>query len=228
MQAQGSTSPAPVSLKPDVISSYINGWKQLWKHFLALFLIFLVTIGFSIAVGVMELIPIFGIIVGIAYSIFLSGPVGYGQSFAYLKASRGENVEVQDVFSAFKNYWNAVGASILTGIIIIVGFIFVIVPGIFLACKLAFVPYLVVDKKLGVIEAISASWNMTKGHGWEVFLIGLLGIPIGIAGLICLGVGVIISGMWIGTTLASLYHAVDMEKTATPGSAAPPPAPVVG
>ena len=29
MQAQGSTSPIPVLLKPDVISSYINGWKKL-------------------------------------------------------------------------------------------------------------------------------------------------------------------------------------------------------
>ena len=228
MEVQSSPPAAPVTLKPGIISSYNNGWTQLWKHFLVLFLIFLVTIGFAVAGSVLGLIHILGIIVGIAYPIFFSNPLSYGSSFAYLKASRGENVEVQDIFSAFKNYWNAVGASILTGIIVVVGFIFVLVPGIFLACKPAFVPYLVVDKKMSVTQAISASWNMTKGHGWKVFLLYLLAIPIVIAGLICIGVGVIISFMWVSAALASLYHAVDMEKAAAPGSAVPPMTPVVG
>ncbi|OGO01594.1 MAG: hypothetical protein A2Y90_02115 [Chloroflexi bacterium RBG_13_52_12] len=57
---------------------------------------------------------------------------------------------------------------------------------------------------------------MTNGHGWKVFLIGLLAIPIGIAGLICLGVGVIIAVMWVSIALASLYHAVSTSR-ATPG-----------
>ena len=106
-------------------------------------------------------------------------------------------------------------ASLLIGIIVVVGFIFVIVPGIIFACKLAFVPYLVVDKKLGVIEAIKTSWRMTKGHAVKVFLIGLLGIPISIAGLIYLGVGVIIAGMWIFMALSSLYHAVSLLNEAS-------------
>ena len=53
---------------------------------------------------------------------------------------------------------------------------------------------------------------MTGGHAWTVFFIGLLAIPIGIAGLICFGVGVIISIMWVTITFASLYHAVSMSR----------------
>ena len=56
---------------------------------------------------------------------------------------------------------------------------------------------------------------MTGGHVWTVFFIGLLAIPIGIAGLICFGVGVIISIMWITLALASLYHAVAMSEAAS-------------
>jgi hypothetical protein len=41
-----------------------------------------------------------------------------------------------------------------------------------------------------------------------VFLIGLLAIPIVIAGLICLVVGIIPALMWITAAFASLYHAV--------------------
>ena len=49
----------------------------------------------------------------------------------------------------------------------------------------------------------------------DVFLIGLLGIPIVIAGLICFIVGVIVSIMWITAAMASLYHAVDLQHRAS-------------
>jgi len=55
---------------------------------------------------------------------------------------------------------------------------------------------------------------MTSGHAWKVFLIGLLSIPIGIAGLICFGVGIIIAIMWITLAFASLYHAVSSSGKA--------------
>ena len=110
---------------------------------------------------------------------------------------------------------NAVLANLLVGVIVIIGFALLIVPGIIFACKLAFTPYLVVDRKMAVIEAVKESWRMTGGHSWKVFLIGLLGIPVCIAGLICLGVGVIISIMWITLAFASLYHAVSQTGEAS-------------
>jgi uncharacterized membrane protein len=136
------------------------------------------------------------------------GPVNYGMNYAYLKAARGDKLEIKDMFAAFQNYWNAVLASLLVLVIVIIGFILIIVPGIIFACKLAFTPYLVVDRKMEVIEAVKTSWRMTNGYAWKVFLIYLLGIPIFIAGLICLGVGVIIAIMWITLAIASFYHSV--------------------
>lgn len=205
------------SFEPGVESSYANGWKQLWKHFLELFLIgviyFVISLPFSIIQWVTGGFFTLSFL-SFAYNWLIVGPVGYGISFAFLKAAREDKVEVQDMFAAFKNYWNAVAANILVSIILLIGFLLLIVPGIFLACKLAFVSYLVVDRKMGAIEAIKVSWRMTGGHGWKVFLIRLLGIPIVIAGLICFGVGVIISLMWINMALASLYHAVSTSGAA--------------
>ena len=90
--------------------------------------------------------------------------------------------------------------------------IILVIPGIIFSCKLVFTPYLVVDRKMEVIEAVKESWRMTGGHAWTVFFIYLLAIPIGIAGVVCFGVGVIISIMWVSLTLASLYHAVSMSR----------------
>jgi uncharacterized membrane protein len=230
---QPNTAADQVMIAPGVGPAYSNGWRQLWKYFGYLLLIGIIYYAISAVGSIPQIISQFAAsyditpvwlafpfaIVSIVYSLFVANPLGYGVQFAFLKAARRDRLEVGDMFAAFKNYWSAVGCSFLVGIIVGVGFIFVIVPGIFLACKLAFVPYLVVDRKMGVGEAFSASWNMTRGHAWKVFLIGLLGIPIMIAGLIVFGIGAIISVMWISTAFASLYHAVsayrEVEATLT-------------
>ena len=152
------------------------------------------------------------VVFGIVYGFLVTGPISYGMAFVYLKASRGDKPEIRDAFAAFNTYWNAVLASLLVLVICALGFILLIIPGIIFSCKLAFTPYLVVDRKMKVIEAIKESWRMTGGHEWKVFFISLLAIPISIAGLICLGVGVIISTMWISLAFASLYHAISMSR----------------
>jgi uncharacterized membrane protein len=62
-----------------------------------------------------------------------------------------------------------------------------------------------------VSEALSKSWEMTKGYGWQIFFIGLLAIPIGILGLLALIFGVIVSAIWVKTSFAVMYQAV-VEK----------------
>ena len=204
-------------LVPRVRSSYKNGWRKIKKYFLELLLINIIGIVIGLVSGIFR-IPAEGVgagaavlgIFGFAYSILLVGPIDYGVSFANLKAARGDRLEIKDMFDVFKNYIHAVLAGLLVGVIVIIGLVLLIVPGIVFACKLAFTPYLVVDRKMEVIEAVKESWRMTGGYSWKVFLIGLLAIPISIAGLICFGVGIIFAIMWIRLAFASLYHAVSM------------------
>jgi len=207
-----------VVLVPGVGSSYGNGWRQLWKYFLELFLIGIIGLVIGIPSGMggwsggaVAGATILGVL-GFIYGILIVGPVDYGVSFAYLKAARGDKLEIKNMFEAFRNYWNVVLANLLVGAIFVVGFILLIIPGIIFACKLVFTPYLVVDRKMEVIEAVKESWRMTNGHAWKVFGMGLLAILICIAGLICFGVGIIVSIMWIRVAFASLYHAVSLSE----------------
>jgi uncharacterized membrane protein len=158
-------------------------------------------------------------------------PIAFGLLFVYMTAARGDRVEFHNIFAAFRNYGSVIvagifytvvfnGISILLGLITrhlpLLGIPLYILWAIFciiIACKLAFIPYLLLDRKMKAIESIKTSWRMTNGHAWKVFLIYLLAIPISIAGAICFGVGIIIAIMWIMLAIASLYHAVSSLHT---------------
>ena len=221
MEDTDNVSPSSVVLVPGVVSSYKNGWGKLWKYFLELFLIgiiYAVITSPGMVSRTTDAVSVGDVLLGtvlFAYGLLIAAPVGYGAAFACLKAARGDKLEIKDMFESLHNYWNVVLANLLVEVIVFVGFILLIVPGIVFACKLAFTPYLVVDRKMEVIEAVKESWRMTNGHAWQVFLIGLLSIPISIAGLICFGVGIIIAIMWVSLAFASLYHAVSLSGEAS-------------
>lgn len=204
-----------------VTSSYGNGWRQLWKNFPILLLIFIITmligspgsVVANIGQRIGGLAAIWGFLFSMVYGIFLTSVITYGVLFVYLTAARNDPVDFGDMFEGFHYYLRAVGASLLVGIITFIGFLLLIVPGIIFACKLAFTPYLIIDREMRVFEAMEESWRMTTGHAWQVFLIGLLAIPICIAGLICCFVGIIPASIWCGLAYASLYHAVSTSGT---------------
>jgi uncharacterized membrane protein len=148
----------------------------------------------------------------IAYGIIVMAPVGYGLNWIFLKAARNEKFNTQDLFMGFQNIWNVVFANILVSVIIGIGFVLLIVPGIMLACRMAFVSYLVMDKKMEALEAVRKSWEMTSGHSWTIFGMGFMSFFIAIAGIICLIVGIFPAILWIGSAFASLYWAVETKK----------------
>jgi hypothetical protein len=205
--------------QPTAGASYSIGWKVLWVYFVELLVVGIVYSVLSGPVSVFQwqvdkfawfLVPL--AMFAIAYGVFVAGPIGYGAKWVFLKAVRGERVEIRDIFVVFqKNYWNAVIANIVVGVIVGLGIVMLIVPGIIFSVRLAFVPYLVVDREMDVMDALRVSWDMTRGHGWPIFFMGLLAIPVVIAGLLCLAVGVIISVMWITAAFAVIYHTVELK-----------------
>jgi uncharacterized membrane protein len=83
--------------------------------------------------------------------------------------------------------------TLLQEIIVIVGFILLIIPGVIFATRLQYTSYLIVDKDLGPLEAIKKSWAITKGNTWNLFFFGILLVLINLLGLICLIVGLFIT-----------------------------------
>jgi|AntRauTorcE11898_2_1112593.scaffolds.fasta_scaffold01304_1 uncharacterized membrane protein len=149
---------------------------------------------------------------GIYYILFY-GPVKYGVALAFLHVVRGNKFSPEPLLSVFKgNYVNIFLASILTSFIIGIGIVLLIVPGIIFAVRLAFVPYLTTEKRMDAVTAIKTSWEMTRPHAWTIFFMGLLCIPIVLGGILVLGVGVVVSVMWIGVAFALVYQQVSQKQ----------------
>ena len=117
--------------------------------------------------------------------------IGLGLMYILLALYANREAKFADLFSRAALILPYIGGALVYGLIVLGGLILFIVPGIIWAIQFGFYKYLIVDKKLGPIEAIKASGRMTKGHRWNIFLICLLVGLINLAGLLALGVGLL-------------------------------------
>lgn len=200
-----------------VLDLYGHGLRQLKPHIWTLLATVIVFILFG-AIGPAvhggeepEFSPL-----ATAYQFLVMGPLTFGWYYVFLKAVRDNGPEISDILQGFRDYVNVVIANLVMTLAIGVGFLLLIVPGVILACRLVLTPYLVMDRKMPAIEAIKESWRLTTGHGWTVFFMMLLAIPIIIAGLFVFGVGVLFSIIWIGLAFAALYVGICDTEAADP------------
>lgn len=200
-------------------TSFSFGWKQMWKYFLYLFLVSIIITVLHVPISIAErfkddITP--GVVVlqvlGFFYWLLLFPIFSYGVDWIYLKAIRDQEIDIKEMFIGFNNYVNIILAHLLATAIIGIGFIFLIIPGIIFACRLVFVPYIVMDRNLDAVKAVEKSWQMTAGHGWKIFGMGVLSFFIIVLGFIMLIVGLFPAAMWVSSTFASLYHSIDHQE----------------
>lgn len=148
-------------------------------------------------------------LLGMAASFLIS----MGETSFFLRAhdAPGE-VTIKDLWHP-EGFLKFAGASILAGVVIVVGFILLIVPGIIASILFMFVGYLVIEKGLGPIEALKESARMTKGNRMQLFLFGLALIGINLVGALALLVGLLVSIPVSFLATVHVYRALD-EKDA--------------
>jgi len=216
-----------------VNGSYGHGWDTMKRFFLELFILVIILGAAAIPIGIVNnptgfhsagtaFLKLFGF----AYLVLLYAAIRYGVLYGFVRGARGETPEVNDIFKVTDNYLNVVLASLVTTVIIGIGFIALFIPGIYFACRLVFVPYLVVERKMEVVPALRESWDISKGKAWTIFLMGLTAIPIALLGLLMCGVGILFSLVWIHAAFASLYVALTPNQTPAVSSPEVPVPPV--
>lgn len=200
--------------------SYGYAWQQMWKYFLYLFLIIVIM---SVAESPMSIVKdtaenagageIFLQLLVAAYWLLILPVLDFGADLLFLRAIRNEKLDLKEMFKGFKdNYLNIILANLIWFAIVGIGLVFLIIPGIILGCRLAFIPYLVMDKKMEPVAAVEKSWEMTRGHGWKIFWMSVIAVFLVIGSLLLLIVGVFFAVIWIVGAFAAFYHAVDLQE----------------
>jgi uncharacterized membrane protein len=108
----------------------------------------------------------------------------------------GHTPVLSDLFKKYNNYkvfLNYGIVSILSGLLIVVGFFIFILPGLYFMVKLQFVKTLVIDKDLNALDAIKKSWAMTNGNFWGLFLYAIAVVVFNFIGALLLGIGLLVT-----------------------------------
>jgi len=228
-------------LIPTFGNSFGTGFQVMLDNFLRLFLVVLVLailtgpthFGFNFDKGDFRHFPwhwdgdwehifglaslgmfaIFFVMLALLYT-FLAKPVlEYGGKLIFVQAVRRIKPNFELLISGFwTNYLHIILANLLVFALVVLGLFALIVPGIIIACRLAFTGYIVMDKKLDPIEAVELSWKLTRGHGWTIFFMGFVSFFIAIFGLLLMIIGIFPALMWISSSFATLYQSVLLEK----------------
>ncbi len=205
-----------VPVEPRVFASYGQGWTNMWPVFWILLVFALFEFLVQVPGQVGQLFPedqwriaLVWSAIGLALAFFVGGPLGMGVVKGHLKASRGDKPELEDLGYGFSRYWAAVLLSVLAFFIVAIGFILLILPGIYLAVRLTFVAHRFVNDGLEPMDAIKASFEDTRGRWWRTFALGLLAIPLFIAGLVLLGVGALVAAVWIEQAVTVYWRSIE-------------------
>lgn len=134
--------------------------------------------------------------------------IGYNKIF--LRINDGEKPNFSEIFKEYPLFWKYLGVSILMPLVVLLGLILLIVPGIIWAVRFSFAPLIIVDTKIGPIASMKESWAITAGNFWHLLgfwiVIGLFNL----LGMIVLGVGLLVSIPV--STFASIYVYRELTK----------------
>ena len=107
----------------------------------------------------------------------------------YLKLCDGGKPEFSDLFKFQGFFWRYLGGSLLVGLVVMVGILLLVIPGIVWAIMFQFFGLLIIDKNLGVMDSVRRSGELTKNVRWKLLGFGILLMLINYLGLIVLIVG---------------------------------------
>lgn len=248
-----STGLALIEITPgsepiDVGACVTRGFELTKRQFGTILLVgvvyFAVFMGLSIVVGILQ--GVFGAVsspgmqstghsapTGIGMAIVLVSQVitqvfsmflGLGLTRIGLNLVSGKEVSVGMLFGEGGKLLRALGATILFGLIMFVGLLLLIVPGVYVALRYGQYMVAIVDRDMGIMESLSYSSSITTNNRLNLLLLYLLAIAIVIAGMLACGVGLIFAGPVVWLMYLVAYRWMQYGSRATldhPGTTTP-------
>ena len=163
-------------------------------------LTFFITVGLYILIGlpiaVAQAVTV-GMGTGVASSLvdifinILLYPLGLGFGLLGIRRALGKDTPVSTLWEPYSQFIPLIVMFVLMCVLIVAGLLLLILPGIYLAVAYSFAPYLIVEKNMGVWEALETSRKAITAYWWRYFGLMLILLLLCIVGTIPILIGLI-------------------------------------
>jgi uncharacterized membrane protein len=132
-----------------------------------------------------------------------------------LKLIRGERAEFGDAFVGFsKAFLPLFLCGLIMQLLVSVGFMLCIIPGIYLGVAWIFALPLVIDKQLDFWPAMELSRKVVSHHWWTLFALLLVNLLVILLGVVVCLVGVFIAQAVVLAAMTYAYEDIFGRKAA--------------
>jgi len=178
----------------------IGGWiRKAWEifqkepgYFIGLLIL---SQGLSTAVQLIgqQMGEFIGVFATIAVTVAVL-PMQMGYAILARKIMRNEPYTFSDMFGGYKMTGELIVLYLLYGLLVIVGMVFLLFPGIYLAIAFAWAPYLMLFYNKSATDALSLSRKMLHKSWWGIFGFALVALfLLNVAGLMVCLIGILVS-----------------------------------
>ncbi|HEY3487273.1 MAG TPA: hypothetical protein VGL10_04350 [Gammaproteobacteria bacterium] len=172
-----------------------NGFKgkALGAFVLLYVVLFLTMLGLMFVLGVesqAEQNPLTSLIIQLVIALIVY-PMSAGIMMMGIHQVAGKPVKVGMIFGYFDKTLRIFGLYLLMTIMIAIGFVLLIIPGVYLAVAYTLALPLLIEKNMGIWEALETSRKALSKRWFTVFVIFVLLGLLFVAGTIPLGIGLI-------------------------------------
>lgn len=118
-------------------------------------------------------------------------PLGVGLGLLGIRRAAGKETPVSTLWEPYSQAIPLIVMFLLMAVLIVAGFFLLVLPGIYLSIAYSFAPYLIVEKNMGVWEALETSRKAITSYWWRYFSLMLVALLLVIIGSIPLLIGLI-------------------------------------
>ena len=118
-------------------------------------------------------------------------PLGVGLGLLGIRRAAGKETPVSTLWEPYSHALPLIVMFVLMAVLIVAGFFLLVLPGIYLSIAYSFSPYLIVEKNMGVWEALETSRKAITEYWWRYFGLMLVALLLIIIGSIPLLIGLL-------------------------------------
>lgn len=142
-------------------------------------------------------------------------PLGVGLGLLGIRRAAGKETLVSTLWEPYSHAIPLIVMFALMAVLIVAGFFLLVLPGIYLSIAYSFAPYLIVEKNMGVWQALETSRKAITQYWWRYFGLMLVAVLLIIIGAIPLLIGLIwmlpIVAIATGEVFAKTFGSDDSE-----------------